>query len=165
MQDMEQHWRKLSEEVISGMKEWRDQHPNATLREIEAAIDERLNRMRARMLEDAALAIPKAGWSEAQDDCLEKQLHQLKQAGPAAVLAKLRRLRDLHPQQGEIGKKLAYLHKREKRMHYPAYQALGWPIGSGMVESGNKVVMQARLKGAGRQRRSAFSFFWPELQY
>lgn len=35
MQNMEGQWRTLSEEVISGMKEWRDQHPKATLREIE----------------------------------------------------------------------------------------------------------------------------------
>lgn len=34
-------------------------------------------------------------------------------------------------------------------MGYPAFQAQGWPIGSGMVESSNKRVMQARLKGAG----------------
>jgi hypothetical protein len=43
----------------------------------------------------------------------------------------------------------AYLLKREERMQYPQYQQDGWPIGSGIVESGNKVVMQARLKGAG----------------
>ncbi len=42
MQNFEQQWRTLSEEVISGMKEWRDQHPKATLREIEEALDERL---------------------------------------------------------------------------------------------------------------------------
>ncbi len=46
----EWHWRELSEEVISGMKEWRDQHPKATLREIEEALDERLGKMRARRL-------------------------------------------------------------------------------------------------------------------
>ena len=34
-------------------------------------------------------------------------------------------------------------------MQYPDYQRQGWPIGSGMVESANKVVVQARLKGAG----------------
>src|SRR5947209_13982623 len=34
-------------------------------------------------------------------------------------------------------------------MHYPTYQAAGWPIGSGSVESANKVVVEARLKGAG----------------
>jgi hypothetical protein len=34
-------------------------------------------------------------------------------------------------------------------MQYPVYREQGWPIGSGMVESANKVVVQARLKGAG----------------
>jgi uncharacterized protein with PIN domain len=49
-------WHELAEEVMSGMKEWRLQHPKATLREMEGALDERLARMRARMLQDAALA-------------------------------------------------------------------------------------------------------------
>lgn len=49
-------WRILGEEAITGMADWRVQHPKATLTEIEAAIDERLGLMRARMLEDAALA-------------------------------------------------------------------------------------------------------------
>ncbi len=35
------------------------------------------------------------------------------------------------------------------QMQYPAFQAQGWPIGSGMVESANKLVVEARLKGAG----------------
>src|SRR5512140_881358 len=39
---------------MSGMKEWRLAHPKATLSEIEAALDERLAKVRARMLEDAA---------------------------------------------------------------------------------------------------------------
>src|SRR5207248_1417864 len=41
------------------------------------------------------------------------------------------------------------LHKREAHMQYPTYQQAGWPIGSGSVESANKVVVEARLKGAG----------------
>jgi hypothetical protein len=44
------------------MKEWRLQHPKATLREIEIALDERLARLRARMLEDAALVSRAAEW-------------------------------------------------------------------------------------------------------
>ena len=82
-------------------------------------------------------------------DWLAKQLHELKHQGPEAVLQEVRRLRDEHPDVQEISKKVSYLEKREARMQYPHYQAAGWPIGSGMVESGNKVVMQARLKGAG----------------
>ena len=60
--DIDQSWRELSEEVMSGMKEWRLQHPRATLTDIEAALDERLARMRARILEDAALASAAADW-------------------------------------------------------------------------------------------------------
>ena len=54
--DFDARWNELAEEVITGMKEWRLQHPKATLREIERALDERLAKMRARMLQDAALA-------------------------------------------------------------------------------------------------------------
>lgn len=54
--DFDAEWYKLAEEVISGMKEWRLQHPRARLVEIEQALDERLGKMRARLLEDAALA-------------------------------------------------------------------------------------------------------------
>jgi RNA polymerase-binding transcription factor DksA len=61
--DFDQRWRELSEDVLSGMREWRLQHPRATLREIEAALDERLARLRARMLEDAALASAAADWA------------------------------------------------------------------------------------------------------
>jgi hypothetical protein len=44
---------------------------------------------------------------------------------------------------------LAYLEKRAGHMEYPAFQAAGWPIGDGAVESGNKLVVEARLKGSG----------------
>jgi hypothetical protein len=41
------------------------------------------------------------------------------------------------------------LEKRVDQMAYPVFQAAGWPIGSGMVESANKLVVEDRLKGAG----------------
>lgn len=53
---MEHRWAQLAEEAFTGMAEWRVQHPTATFREIEAAVDERLAAVRARMLQDAALA-------------------------------------------------------------------------------------------------------------
>jgi len=65
--DFDEDWRGLSEEVITGMKEWRLQHPRATLSEIEAALDERLSRLRAHMLEDAALASAAADWKSAAE--------------------------------------------------------------------------------------------------
>lgn len=50
--DFDAKWHELAEEVMSGMKEWRLKHPRATLREIESTLDERLGKMRARMLAD-----------------------------------------------------------------------------------------------------------------
>src|SRR6478752_3718728 len=38
------------------MADWRAAHPKATFSEIEAALDERLNQVRARVLEDLAMA-------------------------------------------------------------------------------------------------------------
>jgi hypothetical protein len=77
------------------------------------------------------------------------QLHQLKHAGPTGLLAELRNLQKEHPDEKVVSGNLAYLEKRESQMQYPQFQAQGWPIGSGMVESGNKLVVEARLKGAG----------------
>jgi hypothetical protein len=80
---------------------------------------------------------------------LEQQLHDLKHEGPQPVLARLRLLRAQLATVVLLGEKLAYLEKREAHMQYPSYQEAGWPIGSGMVESANKLVVEARLKGAG----------------
>lgn len=61
----EQTWHRLTEEIINGMREWRAQHPKATLREMERELDARLARVRARMLEDMALASRAADWADA----------------------------------------------------------------------------------------------------
>lgn len=63
---LEARWQALADEVFVGMKEWRLQHPTATFAEIEQAIDERLAGVRARLLQDVALAsaaadLPAAG--------------------------------------------------------------------------------------------------------
>ena len=80
---------------------------------------------------------------------LNEHLHQLKHAGPANLLAELQKLQRKHPTVELLRIHSAYLKKREAQMQYPAFQAQGWPIGSGIVESGNKIVVEARLKGAG----------------
>ena len=54
--DFDARWATEAGAVLSGFKEWRQAHPRATLVEIEAALDARLAVMRARLLEDAALA-------------------------------------------------------------------------------------------------------------
>jgi hypothetical protein len=51
-----EQWRVLSEEVLGGMQDWRTAHPQATFVEIEAEVETQLSRLRARLLEDAALA-------------------------------------------------------------------------------------------------------------
>ncbi len=79
---------------------------------------------------------------------LEGVLHRLKHQGPTRVLKHLSWLAVRSPSP-TMQEKLTYLQKREAHMQYPAYQAAGWPIGSGSVESANKVVVEARLKGAG----------------
>src|ERR671925_683563 len=65
--DLEQDttWEALSAEILSGMREWRLHHPKATLREIEAALDERWARLRARMLQDLAFHTQAADWQAA----------------------------------------------------------------------------------------------------
>ena len=76
-------------------------------------------------------------------------LERFKHTDPSAVLQDLRDLVADHPQLPELTKLLAYLDKREAQMQYPTFQAAGWPIGSGSVESANKLVVEERLKGPG----------------
>lgn len=78
-----------------------------------------------------------------------ERLHQLKHQGPAAILSELGQLKAGHPDMKVIHENLNYLQKRQAQMRYPQFQQQGWPIGSGMVESGNKLVVEARMKGAG----------------
>lgn len=91
----------------------------------------------------------RASGTSLPDDWLSRQLHALKHEGPRAMLATVRALRDRHPTLEKVADHLAYLEKREAQMQYPRYQKQEWPIGSGMVESANKQVMQSRLKGPG----------------
>lgn len=78
-----------------------------------------------------------------------KQRQTLKQEGPAAVLAEIQALQAADPGNQALAEHAAYLSKRQGMMDYPRYQAALWPIGSGSVESANKLVVEARLKGAG----------------
>src|SRR6185503_3585807 len=73
----------------------------------------------------------------------------LKQEGPDGVLAELREVVEAQGELEEAAKALAYLEKRQDQMRYPQFEAEGWPLGSGMVESANKLVVEDRLKGAG----------------
>jgi len=80
---------------------------------------------------------------------LKERLHRLKQEGADNLLIEFEKLQRKYPEAQLLSGNLAYLKKRKAQMQYPLFQAQGWPIGSGMVESGNKLVVHARLKGAG----------------
>ena len=86
---------------------------------------------------------------------LKAQAHELKTGEAGQVLAELERLRTLMQQIGRqealklIDKSLHYLRERQEMMRYAHFQAQGYPIGSGSVESANKLVVQSRMKQAG----------------
>lgn len=79
----------------------------------------------------------------------EQQRTALKQSGAEAVLAVVEELCASYPEREGLAADAAYLSKRCALMNYPSYQAQGLPIASGCVESANKLVVEARLKGAG----------------
>lgn len=91
---------------------------------------------------------------------LETQCHVLKHDAsadaPEPVLAAIRALQATVAARPDgaaatvaIGKARAYLEKRADQLRYATFVAQGYPIGSGIVESANKLVVEARLKGAG----------------
>ena len=82
-------------------------------------------------------------------DWMHQQGHRLKHEGPGGVLETLRALPSPQKAAEALQEHRQYLEKRVALMDYPTYRQQGWPIGSGSVESANKRVMQARLKGAG----------------
>lgn len=95
----------------------------------------------------------------AEDTWRHAQFTELKTGDPDRVLIELRQLRDdlAAGTRAGVGAEaikvvtdnLAYLAKRREQIQYAAFAQAGFPIGSGMVESGNKLVVEARLKGAG----------------
>jgi hypothetical protein len=82
---------------------------------------------------------------------LETQLATLRRA-PGEVLRALAEV-SLDGLSGErredVRRVRHYLEKRADLIDYPAFVAQGLPIGSGIVESPNKLVVEERLKGAG----------------
>lgn len=76
--------------------------------------------------------------------------HRLKHEGGQAVLDGLRAL-DVRGSATRAcwEEVVTYFSNQVERMDYPAYQAKGWYIGSGVVESACKRVVGQRLKGGG----------------
>lgn len=56
-------------------------------------------------------------------------------------------------QEAVVSTSLVYLARRADQLQYRRFREAGLPIGSGIVESANKLVVEARLKGAGMRWR------------
>jgi len=94
---------------------------------------------------------------------LAAQVRELLDGDPDRVLGKLRGLRDdltarvaaaggdaaAQAKLATVATSLHYLASRRAQIAYAAFRAQGYPIGSGSVESANKLVVEVRLKGAG----------------
>lgn len=101
----------------------------------------------------AAQAVFGPGTAEASE-WLGKWRHELRHGDPDQVLAALRALPTHRSIDSTIAARtrdevVAYLEKRRTQISYAEFAAAGYPIGSGMVESANKLVVEARLKGSG----------------
>jgi hypothetical protein len=62
MEESRRDWQALLAEVEATVKGWRKAHPRATFTEIETALDAEMARVRARMLEELALASDQTDW-------------------------------------------------------------------------------------------------------
>lgn len=97
----------------------------------------------------------KAIWgegSEASSAWFERMRHQLKHLPPQRTVAELRLLlpkAKSDEQAATLDRAIHYLERRLEMIDYPHFQRLGYPIGSGSVESSHKFVVHQRLKGAG----------------
>jgi len=58
--------RQFQEDILSGMWEWRLQHPKATFVEIESEMEQRIARLRAKMLEELIAMSSSADWPEGE---------------------------------------------------------------------------------------------------
>jgi len=54
--EYERRWHEVAQEVLLEMRSWREEHPRATLQEIEEEVDTRIARMRAGLVEGIAMS-------------------------------------------------------------------------------------------------------------
>jgi hypothetical protein len=105
---------------------------------------------------------------------------ELKTGDPEAVLTALRALPASSAEAARARRTaIRYLSRRKGQITYAAFRARGYPIGSGSVESGGKLVIEARMKGSGMRwaprnvnpllalrgplRSGRWSAMWPTL--
>ncbi len=54
--EQSRHWQQESEPIFTQIAKWREEHPHATMAEIEQAVDEQMQSLRAQVLQEAAQA-------------------------------------------------------------------------------------------------------------
>lgn len=77
--------------------------------------------------------------------------HELRHGDPQQVLSALETLQSEASGDAAalVSGSLRYLGERREQIRYAECELMGIPIGSGIVESANKLVLEARLKGSG----------------
>lgn len=81
---------------------------------------------------------------------LDDWVPRFKTEEPEVILLALRALPTPTPEAAIAkGTALRYLGSRKEQIRYAEFREQGLPIGSGMVESAGKLVVEARLKGSG----------------
>jgi hypothetical protein len=83
---------------------------------------------------------------------VHQQAHDLRHGQEATVLAELLdRATDAPTAEARqvVEQSYRYLAARAEQIHYQRFSQAGYPIGSGCVESANKLLVEARLKGSG----------------
>jgi hypothetical protein len=87
---------------------------------------------------------------------LDTWLHELKHGDPDVVIAAVRALPAPCNEAAAVRDgAVRYLCRRRERIRYAHFRQQGYPIGSGAVESANKLVVEQRLKGAGMHWKRA----------
>jgi hypothetical protein len=87
-------------------------------------------------------------WLAEWDACSHRLLSQGK---VTELILQLKACRNDFPKHTKaLSDSIRYFSTHAKRMDYPRYRAEGLPLGSGMVESAHKHVLQARMKQAGQ---------------
>lgn len=77
-------------------------------------------------------------------DILRDHLH-----GVGKVIDHLRYLRRHHPRKKILARELRYFRTHRRRMHYAVVAKQALPIGSGVVEAANKMLVTVRMKRSG----------------
>jgi hypothetical protein len=114
----EQRWHEVAQEVLLEMRSWREEHPTATLQEIEEEVDARLARRRAGLVEARAMSSAAVEGGGRAASVLSEVGRRAARARPAAAQA-----RDDGPAQGAPRASLWLLSPRSGGIFSPSLRS------------------------------------------